>query len=66
MVRISVFARLGYLPLLHILVEERAGERRLTTFLAACHGFPSPFPSPPVRMGVKLRFDLKFSRLPRF
>src|SRR5580658_6845201 len=42
---LEVLARLGYLPLLHILVEERAGERRFTTFRAAGHGFPSPFPS---------------------
>jgi hypothetical protein len=43
--RISIFARLGYLPLLHILVEERAGERRFTTFQVACHvlrGSPLP------------------------
>jgi len=26
--RISLFAQLGYLPLLHMLVEERVGERR--------------------------------------
>jgi hypothetical protein len=31
-VRISLFEQLAYLPLLHMLVEERAGERR----------FPSP------------------------
>jgi len=31
-VRISVFGRLCNLPLLHTLVEERVGERRLATF----------------------------------
>jgi hypothetical protein len=31
-VRISVFGRLGFLPLLHTLVQERVGERRLATF----------------------------------
>jgi hypothetical protein len=34
--RISFFDQVAYLPLLHTLVEERAGERR----------FPTPWPSP--------------------
>jgi hypothetical protein len=38
--RVSLFDSFVYLPLLHMLVEERAGERR---FDLAC---PSPFPSP--------------------
>jgi hypothetical protein len=43
------FADFGYLPLLHTLVEERAGERRLL-FRWEVHGeealfrFPPPFP----------------------
>jgi hypothetical protein len=41
-VRISVFGRLSFLPLLHRLVEERVGERRLATF----HVVPSPCPFP--------------------
>jgi|HubBroStandDraft_5_1064220.scaffolds.fasta_scaffold600979_2 hypothetical protein len=38
--RTSLFGSFVYLPLLHTLVEERAGERRLDL---AC---PSPCPSP--------------------
>jgi len=40
-VRISISVQLVFLPLLHTLVEERAGERRL----------PSPYPSPRLRGG---------------
>jgi hypothetical protein len=39
-VGISVFGRFSFLPLLHRLVEERVGERRLATFNVV----PSPCP----------------------
>ena len=41
-VRISVFARLGYLPLLHILVEERVGMRRFLRDMLLSLSPPAP------------------------
>jgi hypothetical protein len=46
--RLEVLEQVAYLPLLHKLVEEGAGERRFTTFYIACHVLGgTPLPSPP-------------------
>ena len=64
-VRISLFDNLVYLPLLHTIVEERAGVRRFPSRIRFMVGglfmeSPSPYPSPRIagRGDVVPRFQM--------